>query len=802
VIDTKTIQKLEFDKILTLIAEYALSDSGVAEILSTAPISNVAMAQRLLDITEEMYLACHKYNASLCLSFQDTLSALKKAEAHAVLQAGELLKISRVIKAMRITKSALSATGDDVRILKEMTAPLVIHKDIEDVIDQAIASETEIKDSASDTLRLLRRKIVSSDAKLKEKLASYTRQSSVSKYLQDAIVTIRNGRFVLPVKSEFRGEVQGLIHDKSDSGATLFIEPLAVVELNNELKSLQLEEAREIERILKMLSQMVSMVAHDVAKCQKILIMLDVVRAKMLFGVYFKASKPILNDRGYVNLKKARHPLIEKNAVVPVDLSFGKDFKLLLITGPNTGGKTVCLKTAGLFAIMAASGIFLPADNTSEIAIFDTIFTDIGDTQSIVNSLSTFSSHVLNLVHIANHATKHSLVLLDELGSGTDPEEGAALALGVIEYLEKIETVGIVTTHYGALKQYAIESRYIQNVCMCFDEKTLKPTYRLIKGIPGASHALNIAATLGLNPSIIQSARKNLSQEANRLEETLAYAEKAKSEAMIELEQNEKVRIKLEQEFSALQQERQKLKEKMQLISQNAKVELRRIIGGNLEEADELIGQMKVLIKSVDEQNLFKARQIKKQLEQLQYISEVGEINEPPYHPLSLSSADIKIGAQVFAEKLGCNVMILSLPNKRGEVNIQAGSAQIKVNVSALSAIPENTFTSPNTSPKAKNMCARADTPACFSQSNNDSSSILMEVKLLGMTISEAIEVLEPHIMSAINSKNIQLKIIHGKGTGVLGKGIQKHLKSIKHIKSVRYGGHGEGETGVTFVEF
>jgi len=788
-IDLKTAQALEFDKILEILSSFAVSERARQEILHINSASDMNEAQRLLDTTEEMYMVYHKYNLSPIAAFDDITEPLKKCSARAILNPAELLKIARLIRSARIAKKELASVGSEILYLSQAADELQIAAELEKAIGDSIASDCEIKDSASDVLRALRRKIAAADNKLKEKLSSYIRSPNLTKFLQDAPVTVRNGRFVLPVKSEWRGEIGGLIHDQSSSGATVFIEPFPIVELNNELKSLQLEEAAEIERILMRLSEITASCAENLDKCQSICTMLDITCAKMRFSCDIKGIKPALNCSGNINLIESRHPLIARDVVVPVTLKVGKDYKLLLITGPNTGGKTVCLKTAGLFCVMACAGLYLPCGEGSEAAVFDRIFCDIGDDQSILNSLSTFSSHIVNIAYITHNVTNRSLVLLDELGSGTDPSEGAALAFGIIRHLERAGVTGVITTHYGELKQYAVSGKIIQNGCMQFDDATLKPTYKLLYGIPGASHALKIASSLGLCADIIKDARTALGGEKTKFEDVLAFAEKAKSEAIAERAEAAALRKQAEEETAFVVAERTALKEKMQRFDVNVKSELKRISASYAERANELIQDLTQRLKQEDERALIEAKRLRGQIETIQYAYAPEEVPQKAFKPLAIEI--IKIGMSVFIPSLDCEAVVTAMPDKREEVALRCGSAQFKMHLSKLAEAEK------------KNV-SNKKTPSVLKGTFSDSEAIsgrLVELKVIGLTVSEAIELIEPHIMSGILSGSV-LKIIHGKGTGALGKGIQQYLRSLKGVKSVRYGAYGEGERGVTIAEF
>ncbi|MCL2847413.1 MAG: endonuclease MutS2 [Firmicutes bacterium] len=798
-ISQKTLKTLEFDKILSLVSEYAVSQLGKDAIVSTRPTTDIFTANKLLDYTEEYYLAINKYNASNILSFDDISIALQRSSIGAILQISELLSIAKQIRAIRIIKKDILSCGEGVFLLKEIVNQATIYSTIENSIGDAIANEAELKDGASSELRDIRRKITSTDARLKEKLSSYTKKGS--KFLQDNIVTVRNGRFVLPVKSEFRGEVHGIVHDRSDSGATVFIEPMAVVELNNELKSLQIAEQKEIEKILKILSSLVSTASENLKNNQEILVLLDIISAKMHFSVSFNASKPILNSFGAVNIKKGRHPLIDKSTVVPVDLSFGDQFPLLLITGPNTGGKTVCLKIAGLFSLMATSGFFIPAQEESEIAVFENVFCDIGDEQSIQHSLSTFSSHILNLSDITSKVTENSLILLDELGSGTDPLEGSAIAFGIIKHLEKRNAKGVITTHYSNLKQYATASDKIQNACMRFCEKSLKPTYQIVIGVAGASHALNIAESLGLDKDILRIAKESLNKDEQKFEQALIKAQDAKAEAIEERDRAKAERMRIEEELIAVEQERKKLIEQHRKLSENARLEVRRIIGNSVDKAEELIEEIVALKEKADEQSILLAKKKRRELENLAFIEELEVERTKPSTPLVVD--DIKVGDNLYCEPLDSLAIVVALPNKRGEVQVRVGNALTNVHFSKLfvqqQILTSKNIASKNTSQVIQNNKHKPSS-VTFNYEPLPPQTVPKELKVLGLTVSEAIQQIESFIMYDRTS-NLQLRIVHGKGTGALGKGIQAYLKSLKRTKSIRYGRYGEGETGVTIVE-
>ena len=502
--DLKSIKTLEYHKILNRIADFATSSSAKKQIADILPFDEKNDIFTASEEVSEAYTAKYKFNANPIHSFDDCAESVSKANKGITLTPAELLRICRLLKAGRIAQNVISEIGDDTKELDKYVFAYRTNEFLENDIDRCIIGETEISDNASSALKDIRRKLFDKKTALKEKLSSYFRKSEYSLYLQDNLVTIRNDRFVLPVKSEYRSMVQGLIHDQSASGATVFVEPFSVVEMNNEIRSLAAKEEVEIENILKDLTRQTGSFAEELRSMQDSLTSLDVIFAKMNYSVSINGVVPKFNDKNELKLLDARHPLIDKDKVVPITIKIGANARVLMITGPNTGGKTVCLKTAGLLCLMAYTGLMIPCAEGSEVPIFDNIYCDIGDEQSIAESLSTFSSHVVNLTRITDALTNKSLLLFDELGGGTDPIEGSALAIGIIKYIQMFKATAIITTHYSALKNYALSCTDIINGAMQFNAQTLKPTYKLLIGVPGASNALKIAKSLGLNSKILE----------------------------------------------------------------------------------------------------------------------------------------------------------------------------------------------------------------------------------------------------------------------------------------------------------
>ena len=784
----KLLKVLEFDQIRMSVAAHAISERGKQAALSLMPDTDFADVQRNLALTQEAYTVKQKYLLSPLSEFDDISELADKARAGAVLRPGELLKVARLLRCARIAKTEISGLGDDVPLLKEIVNLIVVDRSLETQIGEAVASENELRDDASDKLRDLRRKIHGANAKLKEKLAGYTRSSNISKYLQDNLVTVRMGRFVLPVKSECRSMVPGLIHDQSSSGSTVFIEPFAVVELNNELRYLQMEEQRETERILAALSECVAN-RYDILQFALIqCTLLDVVFAKCAYSVAIRGTMPKLVKSGELSLQYARHPLLDPAKAVPVSVQTGKEYNMLVITGPNTGGKTVCLKTVGLCCLMAYCGIMIPCEKDSTVSVYDDIYCDLGDEQSIEQSLSTFSAHIVNLVKITDSVSPHSLVLLDELGSGTDPVEGAALSVGIIKYLETVGCKGIVTTHFNALKEYALLSDKLENACMQFDEQTLKPTYKLMMGIPGTSNALQIAGTLGLNAYIIEQAKASISQEQSRFETVLRQAQYIKAQAENEKETLAQERAQLDAERTALESARKKVEEKQERLQNNAKAETARLIAGMVAKADDLIDELKETLQEQSEDALRKARTLRAKLQDVQRESE--ETIRPTYADFIAEKASV--GQKVMVRSLDAEGQLQALADKKGMYRVRVGQLQMSVKAEDL-AMPVAVCQKRAAAPSPRKPSA----PVRPAEASAEPATV--EIMLLGKTVSEAIEILDPYLLTAASGS--VLRIVHGKGTGALGKGIQAYLKTCPSVASYRYGRYGEGDTGVTIAE-
>lgn len=787
----KTLRVLEYNKIINLLMEKAESQLGKDLVKKVKPSTNKEEISALLEETDEaLSILIHRGNPPL-YGIHNVGPEVKRTEIGGSLTPGGLLKISDSLRVSRGLKNFIKETKDDKSpnypIIEGLVGGLRVFKHIEDEINNAIISENEVSDNASSTLRNIRRQMVSKNDAIKDKLNSIINSQSSKKYLQDSIVTMREGRYVIPVKQENRGNVPGLVHDVSSSGATAFVEPMAVVELNNQLRELEIKEREEIERILAELSGLVGEEAESIINNQKILQNLDFIFAKGKLALDMKATKPILNDKGYINIKKGRHPLLGVKDVVPIDVYLGDEFTSLIITGPNTGGKTVTLKTLGLFTLMAQSGLNIPADYNSEIAVFNQVFADIGDEQSIEQSLSTFSSHMTNIVDILNNVEVNSLVLFDELGAGTDPTEGAALAMSILDHLLKMKVRTIATTHYSQLKLYALTTENVRNASVEFNVETLRPTYRLLIGVPGKSNAFEISKRLGLQEYIIDYARELVSQENIEFEDVLQAIERDRLETEQNREEAEKLKREIQELKDDLSKEKDKTKEMRDKIIQKAKEEARDILKNAKLESDLIISELRDISTEVGRERNKRIQEAKDMLS-----SKIDEAdssiakdllnvksNKPP--------KNLKIGETVEVLSLNQTGEILSLPDESGNLTVQVGIMKVNVHISSLrraGAAEEK-----KTVKKSKAIV------------ESKSRTIKNEIDLRGRNIEEAILELDKYIDDAYIAGLKEVYVIHGKGTGALREGLQSYFRRHRLVKTYRVGNYGEGGMGVTVLE-
>jgi DNA mismatch repair protein MutS2 len=783
-INSRAIKSLEFDRIVEFIVGYCDSDLGKQKASDIVIKKDLEEIERELDLLNEAISFISSYGG-ISFAFEDIRDDIKKAQIDSVLYNQELLKIKKFLNLVSKIKGYFKNLQENDRFvrLKEYDKKVLPIKDLEKRIENIIISEDEIADDASPMLKALRRQKLSINEKIRATLNSII--STRQKELQEPIITVRQGRYVVPVKQEYRSTFKGIVHDQSSSGATLFIEPMQVVDLNNELRQVELKEKQEIQRILFELSQEVKKYAQALFNDIEIVSELDFIFAKAKYSLKLKTVRPELNTMGYINLKKARHPLINQEVVVPIDIYIGDQFNTLVITGPNTGGKTVTLKTVGLLTLMAMAGLNIPAEERSQISIFEEVFVDIGDEQSIEQSLSTFSSHMTNIVSILQKVNKNCFVLLDELGAGTDPIEGAALAMSILDTLHKIGAKAIATTHYSELKQYALKTPGVENASVEFDVETLKPTYKLIIGLPGKSNAFEISKRLGLPQQIIENARKYISGEALKFEDIIADVEskrreleRANQEIAFLKKDVEILKEELEKEKKKLQSERDKIlkeaKEKARKIIQEAKFAAEETIK-KIKEAEESTQNKDRIIQEVREE-------LKKNLEELEE-----EVLKPKEAHHSRIPDNLKKGQTVYIVPLDQNGIVLSLPDKSGNVEVQAGILKMTVHISNLRVVEEK---------------EEEDVKKGYSKFVHEKSqSISTFIDVRGKNLDDALLEVEKYIDDAYLAGLKEVTIIHGRGTGVLRTGISQFLRSNKHVKSFRLGKYGEGGDGVTIVE-
>ena len=783
-VSLKTLQAIEYDKIMADLSNYAVLEQTKAELKAFVPLTDFCDAENLLKKTDEAYKYLYTHSIGGIFYFEDILEQLKRVDVGGTLNNAELLRVASNLKSARLAKTSIEKINDNsLVLLKEVASRLYINPEFEKEITDKIISEDEISDRASDKLYSIRKNIASLNARIRAQLNSYIR-GGLNKYLQDAVVTMRQDRYVIPVKNEYRSMVKGFIHDQSASKATVFIEPEVVMELNNDLKRAKFDEQEEIYRILAELSHKITFMSDALRYNIDNLVELDGYYARAEYSFKNKCSKPILNKEGVVEISRGRHPLINKDKVVPISLKLGKDYNFLLITGPNTGGKTVTLKLVGLFSAMSASGLYIPADDDCKISIFNSIYCDIGDEQSIEQSLSTFSSHITNIINIVNNVDNRSLVLIDEIGAGTDPEEGSALALAIIKKLLNKNCFGIITTHYSRLKEFAVESEKIENASMEFDAVSLKPMYKLNIGIPGSSNAIEIAKTLGLESSIISEALLLLTDKQVSFEKVLKKAEESRRESERLALELENIKKNSQLELEQIQVEREKIRQEREKIYNTAKQETKRIVADKLVEAEEIIDELKKILKNADleSREVFRASELKNRLKNSRYLT--AENDDEPYQLNSVSSSNLKIGNRVYVKSLGSYAIITGVRANKGEVDVLIGSIKTKVKISDL-------FNSEKIEKKPEKV-------AFFR--NTKIETVKTELNVVGMTSLEAITELQNFLDSAIVNNVEEVKVIHGVGEGILLKEIRAYLKKDKNVLEFRRGKYGEGENGVTII--
>ncbi|QJD87557.1 endonuclease MutS2 [Cohnella herbarum] len=781
----KALHTLEFDKIIRRLTGLTSTSLGKEEAEKLAPSRELPIVARRLAATDEAVRVNMLKGTPPFGGITDIRASLYRAKLQGILQPPELMEVAQFIMGSRRLSRFIAVAGEETELplLSDLCEPLTDFKPLEDEIRKCIDEQGEVLDSASPELASVRRDIRINAGRAREKLESLVRSNSVQKMLQDALITMRNDRYVIPVKQEYRAHFGGIVHDQSGSGATLFIEPEAVVQMNNKLRELKIKEQNEVERILRKLSEQTGEKAELLTGDAEILGLIDFIFAKAALAHSLSATLPEMNDGGRLLLRKARHPLIDIKQAVPFDMELGDAYTSIIVTGPNTGGKTVSLKTIGLLSLMAMSGLFIPAEDGSRLCVFDGIYADIGDEQSIEQSLSTFSSHMTNLISMLGQVTDRSLVLLDELGAGTDPAEGSALAIAILEHLQKRGCRLIATTHYSELKAYAYNREGIINASMEFDVATLRPTYRLLIGVPGRSNAFAIAERLGLPKSIIDHARGEVSEDELKVDSMIASLEQDRLQAQTERHAAERLRREVEKLQKDIEDERFKFQEQKAKLLEGAREEARLAIAKAKREAEEIISDLRRLAMeesaSVKEHKLIEAR---KRLEDA--------VPPPAARPNRTS------GAKQAKIEVGDEVKVLSLSGQKGHVVELSGSSEAVVQL----GIMKMKVSLSDLEPVRKAAQSKQVAQATIVKRSRD-ENIRTELDLRGMMLDEAIMEVDHFLDEAFLSNLGQVYIIHGKGTGALRTGVQDFLRRHKHVKSYRLGQFGEGGAGVSVAE-
>ena len=785
----KVFQTLEFDKILQRLSELTENERVKERILQLAPETELSAARALLAETSEAVGVVLRRGNPPGMRIVDVTPGLLRAQRGGVMNQKELLGVSRLLKTVRRVKGYISDDKSlDEGTVFRLAAAMEPLKPVETRIDEAVLSEEEIADGASPELYQIRRRMKTLHSRIRETLNDIITSSHYQKALQDAIITMRGERFVVPVKAECRADIKGIVHDSSSSGATLFVEPMAVVSLSNELADLSGKEKEEIDRILAELTAYVSEYREPLLANVNAVFELDFIFCKARLSVSQNGIEPELNEDGIISIRKGRHPLLDPKKVVPVDIWLGEEFDTLVITGPNTGGKTVSLKTLGLFTLMAQSGLHISAGDQSRIAVFDEVFADIGDEQSIEQSLSTFSSHIVNLVGILGRVTDRSLILADELGAGTDPTEGAALAISILEYIRARGARAAATTHYSELKLYALSTPGVENASCEFDLKTLSPTYKLLIGVPGKSNAFAISKRLGIPEDVITRARELVSDESLKLEDVISDLEFSRQKAEKEKEKAESMAKAARQMKDKASREAQELEQKRAKLLQEARTEAQRIIEAAKDESQKVIREIRNIRDSAPmKEAMERAEQARAALREQSEKLRGGEQNTPVRRGKPLKN--VKPGDEVMILSLGQAATVLSAPDKSGRVQVQAGIMKMKIPLTDLAA-------------GAKQKKEQPKGVSTHAVAAGRTKTAKTELDVRGMMLEEAIASVDKYLDEAVMSSLNTVTIIHGKGTGVLRAGIGDYLKRHPLVAEYRLGRYGEGENGVTVVTF
>lgn len=782
----KYMQSIELDKILRMVAQRASCDDSRAMAEAAVPATQLERAQRLLTETDDAYVLMARFGSPSFSGLVNIVNPVRRAEAGGVLNLTEFLRIRSVLMVLKNVAKWRSKSEGMQTSLDPRFDSLFPNQYLENRIGMTVLSEEEVADTASPELAAIRKRIRRAEAKVREHLDALIHNLAKQKYLQEQIVTMRSGRYVVPVKAEFRGEIPGLVHDTSSSGATVFVEPMSVVEANNEIRVLQAEEKEEIERILTALSAEVGSFANELCTGYEMAVELDLIFARASLAYDMKATMPKLNDQGRILLRQSRHPLIDKNRVVPTDISLGVEFDTLIITGPNTGGKTVALKTVGLLCAMAMCGLMLPVAEESEVSVFDQILVDIGDEQSIEQSLSTFSAHMTNQIAILETADEHSLVLMDEVGAGTDPVEGAALGIAIIEELRKKGVKIGVTTHYAELKEFALQTDGVENGCCEFDVATLRPTYRLLIGVPGRSNAFAISLKLGICPAVIERAKELVSEENAEFENVVQSLEERRQALEEERQEAEAMRVKAQKMLAEAEAEKQRIAEHAAKEMEVAQRQAANLVSRTRAQIEDLMDEIE---RAKKEKNLTAEQkaQIRGGIRKLEQTADPVHKREKGVYVLPRS---LKVGDTVLIFDIDKKAVVTELPQNGDQVTVQAGIIKTRVPLSNLRLLEEAQVKTPK-----RNVTKRIST------GGGGRGGSMSELDIRGETAMDALLEVDRFLDGALLNGLNQVTIIHGKGTGVLRKAVQDHLKRHSAVKSYRLGVFGEGESGVTIVE-
>ena len=789
-LNNKSLSTLEYNKIISRLVSFACSDGAKQILHKLEPMTDIDKINTALDYTNDALTRVYQKGSVDFSRIKDIRGSIARLKVGSSLNALELLNISMLLECAAHIKGYYEQRADSIQPLIDMLDPVTL---LNNAIKKCIISEDEISDDASANLRSIRRQKNIAADRIHTELNKILNSPSTRTYLQDYVITTRQGRFCLPVKAEYKSLMPGMVHDQSSTGSTVFIEPAAVVKLNNDIRELELKEQAEIEVILADLSAKAAEHTDSLLSDYEILTNLDCIFAKALLSRHFNCSRPVMNNKGIVNIKKGRHPLIEPHTVVPIDIYLGTDFNLLIITGPNTGGKTVSLKTVGLLTLMAQAGLNIPALEHSDIAVFDNIFADIGDEQSIEQSLSTFSSHMTNTVDILKKADSNSLILFDEIGAGTDPTEGAALAIAILDSLHRRNITTMATTHYSEIKMYALTTDGVENACCEFDVQSLRPTYRLLIGVPGKSNAFAISKKLGLSDNIINDASRRLDSEDIKFEDLVTDLEQSRVTIEREREELNEYKAQIAQLKSELTKKTERLDERTDNIIRKANEEAARILKDAKEYADKTINAMNkhgMTVKELEKHRSAIREKMNKRQEKLK-IEPANNISEHKAHDIS----EFKVGMHVKVLTMNVIGTVSQIHKNKNQVTVLVGSLSTKMDIKNL-AILKGYKDPAETSSKPKGAGGSGKIKM------SKSSSVSSEINLLGYTVDEAIAVLDKYLDDAYIARIPQVRIVHGKGTGALRSGITSYLHGVPYIKEFRLGQIGEGAEGVTIVTF